>query len=98
MLGGNWTLCSVARVPSVFHLCPASCVGFQCPVINSGPRSQAGAGSGRIRAWILLSGQGCVQMCNVCQASMCASTCVYGLHTHVRDRPEHQEEFRQSLV
>lgn len=60
MLVGNWTLGSVARIASVFHLCPASCVGFQCPVINSGPGSQAGAGSEGIQAWILLSGQGCV--------------------------------------
>lgn len=59
MLVGNWTLCSVARTLSDFHLCPASCMGFQCPVINSGLGSQAGAGSGSIRVWILLREQVC---------------------------------------
>jgi hypothetical protein len=68
MLAGNWTLCSVARTLSVFHLCPASCVGFQCPVINSGLGSQAGAGRRGIRAWILWSEQ--VGGADSCQTSM----------------------------
>lgn len=91
MLVGNWTLCSVARIASIFHVCPASCVGSQCPVINSGLGSQAGAGSGGLRAWILLSGQGREQLCNAMSSQhVFASTCHRDLHIHVCDRPEHQ--------
>lgn len=90
MLVGNWTLCSVACTLSVFHLCLASCVGFQCPVINSGLGSQAGAGSGGIRAWILLREQVCAVGQSLSNQQVFASICHHGLHMHVCDRPEHQ--------
>lgn len=81
---GNWTLCSVARRASIFHVCPASCVGSQCPVINSGPGSQAGAGSRGLRARILLSGQGRVQLCNAMSSQhVFASTCPWDRQTRV---------------
>lgn len=79
MLVGNWTLCSVAGTFSVFHLCPASCVGFQCPVINSGLGSQAGAGSGVL---ILSSEQVCAAVqIDVKPARVCLYMSPWPTHT-----------------
>lgn len=82
MLVGNWTLCSMARTLSVFHLCPESCVGFQCPVINSGLGSQADSGRRGTRVWILLSEQVCaVGQIHVKPACVCLYLSPWPAHT-----------------